>query len=257
MPILKIKFKLLISLVLFSLIGFTFYQTVFKSFTPNRKILEITGVKRGLADKIRATLPKNRSKVWWFLNRDLIELQLKGRTELAAARLTLKKMFFPTSFTLELNERVPYLKYFYLKEGWMISSDGVFLERLNKLSSGDKPNFIDNSNSAPSADVVRGRLKYTINAIENMQLALDLKPQELTYSDDRRLKLKFAELDFPIVFSLPTTTYSDAKIVVAPIEEQIGRLSRLLLSKTPSELKRIREIDFGFNKLAVIKYRKL
>ena len=266
------------ALVLFTLFGG--YFVAWSPFVPNRDNTVVKGLELLDADEVLGGLPAHHSRLWWRLNLRTIALSLEQMPLIKRAALASDLSVWSHSFSIEIQERRPYLRFESEGQKWLVSDDGVFLTPVPTTveSSADKGQEVQELNNShvraedgswleqlvlfreseagmTSPDLLHSRLGFVVSALRVIKQELAFRPVELVSRGDGRLEANFAELPFRVVFGFPSSV-SSGLVMVAPIEEQIYRFSRMLSLQGKELFERAELIDFGFNKLAVIEYRK-
>ncbi len=209
-----------------------------------------------LSDKtIRDLLPSELSTLWWLMNTDIIEGELRKSPWILRARIhPCAAGIFSLwgCFVVSIEERKPS---FLLTEGditWLVGEDGGFISpltpRLRELFKDRTlrtlKGFYDDS---PSAELFQARFKYAAHAMEIIEKRLKKKISSVQLMPQGELEVSFDDSPFAVVFSGGLET-------AEPLHFELDRL-QVLLDQFGGKEDTILKIDLAFNKLAVVRFK--
>lgn len=209
-----------------------------------------------LSDKaIRDLLPAEMSTLWWLMNTDIIEGELRKSPWILRARIhpcATGVLSLWGCFVVSIEERKPS---FLLTEGditWLVGEDGGFISpltpRLRELFKDRTlrtlKGFYDDS---PSAELFHARFKYATDAMEIIEKRLKKKISSVQLMPQGELEVNFEDNPFAVVFSGGLDT-------AEPLHFELDRL-QVLLDQFQGKEDTIQKIDLAFSKLAVVKFK--
>lgn len=221
---------------------------VIRQYLPEIKLnkqVNISGLNLLKPSQLALAEFSDKSLLWWFWNRDLIETKLLENTWLESARLESCGVFRPSCINLDLKERVPSAVVSVNSSTWIVGRDGGFIRPISQKLDVALPILEGFTDSAEFSGNLRARLKYALDALESIQATSKLKVLKLKLEGNGELKLHFDNVE-------PMVTFGLAGEDSESLERQARRLNVVLssLGRTGSNAA---EIDLAFNNLAVVK----
>ena len=215
----------------------------------------ISGDSR-LADKtIRELLPLDRSTIWWAINSDLIENDLKKSAWVEKADIhTCGASYFSLwgCFVVSIEERQPAFLIYQDNILWLVGEDGHFISPLtsrlkellvNRPLKTLKGVYEDH----PSTDLFNARFFFVKEAIRLIETRTRKKIRELTLNGNSEIEVAFEDAPFIAVFSGGSEHIEDIK----------GECLRFMtiLAQLGGKEGEIEKVDLAFSKLAVVKMK--
>ena len=225
------------------------------------KRVSLSGLNRLDVEDLKEIIPSHKSVIWWLINSSEIEKKLLSNAYIQQARLSRCKGLRWGCFEIEILERKPKFLALLGGEVWTLGDDGGFIAPIKHKSVdfGIKENFKQDLKEAVlikgllerqySPDILEAELARLIKVLEIVEDETKLKVQELVMQVDSDLSLKFHLYDFSVKIEFRDENLNK-------IKDQAQRL-RKVLSATRADIKEIAEIDLAFDKLAVVRKKKL
>ena len=210
-----------------------------------------------LADKsIRDLLPTELSTLWWLMNTDIVEGDLRKSPWIRKADVhpcASKFLSLWGCFVVTIEERKPS---FLVTEGdvtWLVGEDGGFISpltpRVKDLFRGrtlrNLKGFYDDN---PSADLFQARFHYASEAVGIIEKRMHRKVASVQLLPGGEIEVEFEDNPFRVVFSGGVDS-------AEPLHFELDRLD-VLLSQIEGKEGTVEKIDLAFNKLAVVKFRE-
>ncbi|RMG42420.1 MAG: FtsQ-type POTRA domain-containing protein [Candidatus Dadabacteria bacterium] len=224
-----------------------------EDFFYNHKLI-ISGNELVSVEEIEALLPKQHSVLWWYFNGPRISAALMKHPLVSAARVNSCGRISWGCFEINIEERMPELVTMVGSTPWLVSREGEFIEPLskNKFSyrrAGLKPILIEGAiRESLSPDQVKARFGFVYKLINRLKKEINLEIQRVSLTKSGEVELYFHGYDFPVIFAAPGRGSAD-------IADQVERL-KILVKRFDKDLKKLRKIDLGFGRLAVVKMKE-
>jgi hypothetical protein len=250
-------------------------QHAWKRWKFDREII-LAGQNKVTINDLKNNLPLNKSNLWWYLNKELIENFIENDILIEDAVISLCPRW--ACFKISIKEKKAYATIDMLRAKWLISKEGLFLTPLpsqnlpswiNKLPKIENILFDSNTINSKarltkindksesrsinnlSADIILGRVLNIIDQLKKIKSEIDLKVIKIVLRGLGDYVVYFSKLSFPVVFSGYDESGKNEPLII----EQLKRL-KILMPKLEREERKIIEVDLGFNKVAVVRFEK-
>jgi hypothetical protein len=267
--ILRYNLKLtLFALFLVVAFYFTHSEVVAKSvvsFLSYRRI-EVVGNSWLTTTEILDWLPNSKDTLWWYGNVDVVKLHLIKHPLIKAATvnpcmpktLYLRYPVWLTNswgcFRISVEERQPRFRVAVGKREWLTDTEGVLLavapsgNQSKRFSEFPLLKGVVGSLSSP--DETRARITFLINKTLALQAETGRYVQRIEFLDRGEMLVAFEALSFPVRFGSELHNLP-GEFTKVSLLDQVKRMETLI-PRVENE-KKIRELDLGFNKFAIVR----
>ena len=222
------------------------------------KKVNFEGTVRLSPKDLVATLPVDKSVIWWLANQETVEKKLLENSMIDQVDVSHCGYTSWGCFNIKITERKPEYVALLGNKPWLIGRDGGFIAPLDSFNSASIASmkmttedlndavFINGLLEKPySPDVLEVKINFLSQAISLIQKKMKLKVREIEVNSDSEISVKFKNYEFPSKF-----TFSDASL--SKIEDQTLRLKKIIL-EYGERASEIREVDLAFDHIAVVK----
>lgn len=220
------------------------HQTLFD------KTFHFSGVEEDTQKELEQHFPRDRSVPWWLFNMSTVRAALMSDARVEKAEVRSCGFFEWGCFEIEIDLRKPVAAVELGGKLWMVSHDGVVLER-RELNQMDFSLFLVQGKTLEnlSSDILRATLTQVIAAA--MLLAEETKTPVAGVKIEERGEISVWFHDFPppVIFELGTEEGWEAEL-----KDRSRRLVELRAS-LGEKASEVVSIDLAYQKLGVVRLR--